>query len=102
MEVVYFNKKIEKELFSFRMPVLARVYRLINLLQIFGNRLIMPYSKQIGPNLFELRVRGQQEIRIFYGFVRRQAVIAHYCVKKSQKIPKKEYDLAHNRLRSLT
>ena len=101
MDVTFYNQKIEKELLSFKMPVSAKIYRIINLLRIYGNQLGMPYSKQIVRNLLELRVRGQQEIRIFYCFHQKQAVIIHYFIKNSQKTPKKELSLALKRVRNL-
>ena len=46
----------------------SKVTRYIDLLERFGYRLSMPYSKKIESNLFELRIRGKVEIRIFYTF----------------------------------
>lgn len=101
MDVAFYNRKIEKEFLSFEMPTSTKIYKIINLLKIFGNRLGMPYSKQLTRNLFELRIRGQQEIRIFYCFYQKQAVIIHFFIKKSQRTPKNEIDLATKRVRNL-
>lgn len=62
----------------------------------------MPYSKQILTNLFELRIRGQQETRIFYCFHQSRAVVVHIFIKKSQKTPKKEIETALARISVLT
>ena len=62
----------------------------INLLEEFGERLRMPHSKYIRSNLFELRVRGKQEIRIFYCFGKNGAYLLHGFIKKSQNTPNRE------------
>jgi len=62
----------------------------------------MPYSKQILRKLYELRIRGQQEVRIFYCFHQGQAVILHSFIKKTQKTPRKEIKIALNRIYVLT
>jgi hypothetical protein len=78
------------------------VLRSIDLLAEFGNTLGMPHSKHIKKNLFELRIRGRQEIRIFYTFSKSQAVLFYGYVKKSQKIPTKELSRAFLKLKQLT
>jgi phage-related protein len=75
---------------------------MIRLLEEHGHSLSMPYSKQITPTLYELRVRGRQEIRIFYCFHNQQAVIIHAFFKKSQKTPHKEIKTALSRISQLT
>lgn len=62
----------------------------------------MPYSKKLLSNLYELRVRGQQEVRIFYCFHQDQAIIVHAFIKKSQKTPTKEIETALKRIEQLT
>ncbi len=68
MNVIFFNPKIHNDLLSLQESSAAKAFKLIRLLRTFGNQLRMPYSKQILSNLFELRARGGQEIRIFYCF----------------------------------
>lgn len=97
MEVIFFNSKIEDNLYSLDKTPLDKCLRLIDLLKMFGNKLNMPYSKKISRNIYELRARGQQEIRIFYCFHQDRAVIVHHFIKKSQKTPKREVETALNR-----
>ena len=101
MNIVYFNSKVENNLYSLDKTPLDKCLRLIDLLMMFGNKLGMPYSKKIHTNLYELRVRGQQEIRIFYCFYQDKAVIVHYFIKKSQKTPGKEIKTALSRIAQL-
>lgn len=102
MEVIYFNTQIKDGLSSLGEPSHAKSSKQIKLLETFGHMLSMPYSKQISKNLFELRIRGQQEIRIFYCFHQNKAVILHYFVKKSQKTPQREIETALKRRLLLT
>ena len=102
MQVIFFSPKIEKFLNSLELPASSKSAKYIKLLETYGNNIGMPYSKQLFPNLYELRVRGQQEIRIFYCYHRNQAVILHAFMKKSQKTPHTEIETAQNRIRSLT
>lgn len=76
---------------------IAKVLRVIDLLELFGHQLGMPHSKKVDQGLFELRIRGQQEIRIFYIFKNNQTILIHGFVKKSQKTPQKELKVARQK-----
>ena len=102
MKVIFFNSKIKDSLYSLEKTSSSKSSKQIRLLETFGNKLGMPYSKQISRNLFELRVRGKQEIRIFYCFYQNQAIILHFFIKKSQKTPRKEIKIALSRKAVLT
>lgn len=61
----------------------------------------MPHAKKITDCLFELRVRGSQEVRIFYTFNKKSIIILYGFLKKSDKISRKEINIAINKLRLL-
>lgn len=102
MNVIFFNPKIETQLLSLEKPSISKSLKLIQLLKMFGDKLRMPYSKHILNNLYELRGRGSQEVRIFYCFHQNQAVIVHFFIKKSQKTPQKEIETALAKISVLT
>ena len=102
MNVIFFDPKLEEFLLSLDGDSSNKSYRQIKLLKTFGNRLRMPYSKQISNNLYELRVRGRQEVRLLYCFSKNRAVILHVFIKKSQKTPLKEIKTALGRITLLT
>ena len=102
MDVIFYNPKIEKELLALEKLSVSKLTRLTDLLERFGQKLGMPYSKQIHTNLYELRIRGKQEIRVFYCYYQKQACIVHYFIKKTQKTPRKEIETALKRVESLT
>ena len=62
----------------------------------YGNTLREPYSKSIGDGLFELRIKFASDItRIFYFFfVGDKIVLTNGFVKKTQKTPRSEIELA--------
>lgn len=80
---------------------IAKVMHWLDLLSTHGPRLRMPHAKKITSTLYELRIRGKQEIRILYVFDRTTIYLVHAFIKKSQKIPKKELQLAMQRISHL-
>lgn len=88
------SQKIEELIRSLEKPTIAKVLRTIDLLKDFGPQLGMPHSKKIEDGLFGLRIRGKQEIRIFYCFRKNSIILLHSFIKKTQKIPEKEIRIA--------
>jgi len=82
----------------------AKIYREINLLERFGNELHYPHVDTIKGDkykgLWELRIEFSSNIfRIFYFLPRnKNAILLHGIVKKSQKTPRKELDVALSRM----
>lgn len=68
MKTIFFNKKVDDFLFSLEKSTHTKVLQDIELLETYEYQLRMPYSKPISKNLFELRTRGKQEVRLFYCF----------------------------------
>ncbi|HYG84471.1 MAG TPA: type II toxin-antitoxin system RelE/ParE family toxin [Verrucomicrobiae bacterium] len=76
----------------------TKLGRQLDLLEEFGSDLGMPHVKSLGDGLLELRVRGKQEVRVFYAFVvGRKIILLHGFIKKTQETPKKELDIARRR-----
>ena len=62
-----------------------------------GFRITMPHSKKIVNDLFELRISGSVEVRVFYTFYCDKAYLLYAFIKKSKKIPLKEMRIALRR-----
>lgn len=77
----------------------AKIFHDLELLELHGNMLREPYSKHLEDGIFELRSKVSSNItRILYFFVIGQKIIlTNRFVKKSQKTPKKEINLAKKR-----
>ena len=97
MKITY-DDSIKKALSKLESSSVTKVMRTIDLLERFGKDLRMPHSKKISESLFELRVKGKQEIRVFYTFRKNYGVLLHLFIKKSQKTPLKELAVAKSRL----
>jgi len=92
---------VEKFIQNLDSHTIAKTFRTIDLLEKFRNQLGMPHSKKVTSNLFELRIRGKQEIRIFYCFYNNCICLIYGFIKKSQKTPKKELQNAENKYKLL-
>lgn len=77
-----------------------KILQVLGLLKEFGINLGMPHSKKvIGTPLWELRVLGSDNIRIFYvAQSGKTFLILHGFQKKKQKTDKKEIKIALDRL----
>ena len=74
----------------------AKVLRTVSLLGDSGPTLREPYSKPLENGIFELRAKQGSDItRVLYFFiVGKKAVLTNGFIKKSQKTPKVEKELA--------
>jgi phage-related protein len=100
--IVTVTKPVKEFIYSLDEATFAKILRNIELLEKFGRMLKMPHCKKINKELYELRVRGRQEIRIFYAFIQEKIFLLHGFIKKSDKIPLKDIELAMRRLAGLT
>lgn len=56
---------------------------------------------KIDKNLYELRIRAKESIRIFYAKTIEGYLLLHVFKKKTQKIPKKELKIAIDRMKGV-
>ena len=77
----------------------AKMYGLIGILKEKGNQLREPYSKHLDDGIFELRCKvGSNITRVLYFFYYKgQIVLTNGFVKKTQKTPPEEIELAKKR-----
>lgn len=102
MKIMFFNQKVEDFIVDLEKVILAKTLRTLNLLEKFGIKLGMPHSKKIDNNLFELRIRGKRELRIFYIFHKGKVIVLlHAFIKKTQRISQKQMNLARSRFKTL-
>ena len=103
-EVEYFEKQsgetpVEEFILAQGKKMRMKIYRILLLLEEFGNGLREPYSKLLDEGIFELRVKeGVNISRILYFFISgRKIILTNGFVKKTQKTPKREVILAKKR-----
>lgn len=92
------EKPVEEFTYSLDELTIPKINHHVRLLIRFGPWLGMPYSKKLTNSLYELRIRGKQEIRIIYSFKGRNIYLLHAFKKQTQKIPNKEIKIAQKRL----
>lgn len=101
MKIVFLDDELQKFLLKLDKSTVAKVLRTLDLLARFGNQLGMPHAKKVDRRLFELRIRGVQEVRIFYTFFNNDIVLLYGFVKKSQQISLKDLRAGRKKLASL-
>jgi len=101
--IEYYSKDVQKNILSLPSGLLARYLRLTDLMLEFGSNLGMPHTKFLEDGLIELRVKGKEGIaRIFYcTLIQNRIVMLHSFIKKSNKTPKKEIQIARERMKEV-
>lgn len=97
---VSINRSVETFITKLEKHTIAKTLRTIDLLERFGFELTFPHTKKIDKNLHELRIRSDQEVRIFYTFKNNAIVLLHGFVKKTQRTPSREIEQARQELKS--
>lgn len=77
----------------------VKVLRIFQNIKLYGLQSILPHVKKLkGTPLWEIRILGQDNIRVIYVVVAKDGVLAlHGFVKKSQKTPNHEISIAISR-----
>ena len=80
--------------------LVARFLRYAERMERYGPDLGMPHTRAMGEGLFELRLKVAEGIlRVFYcTLVGRRIVMLHQFIKKSEKTPRKELEIARTRM----
>lgn len=101
MEIKFIDTQLEDFIESLSDATGTRVMRMIDYLEQHGHQIRMPYTKKISKDLFELRIQGAEQVRIFFTYHRGKIVLLHAFIKKSQRIPLQEIRMAEQKFRSL-
>ena len=101
--LVYFHERVKLDIQSWPVDVLADYVRLVELLVEYGPNLRLPHSRAFGEGLFELRLKGKNNIgRAFYCFlIGQRIVVLHAFIKKTQTTPEMELKIARKRLKEV-
>jgi phage-related protein len=95
----YYSEQIEEDILNLPRTIAMKYAHISKLMVDYGSNLGMPYTKAISDGLFEIRLKGQEGIaRVFYcTSVNQKIVMLHSFIKKTDKIPKKELEIAKKR-----
>jgi len=77
----------------------AKIRRILATIMEYGLQPVIPHLRKLtGTPLWEIRILGQDNIRILYVLAHKDSILAlHGFVKKSQKTPEKEINTALGR-----
>ena len=97
------NSAVDKELDSLSADMRARFTRISQLIETVGlDNVGTQYVRRLAGPLWEMRIRGKDGIsRALYVTVReRRVVVVRVFVKKTQRTPRREIELAMRRART--
>jgi len=94
------EKPVEEFFESLNKKANLKIVRALELLEIFGLQGGYPHIKKLtGTHLWEYRILGSDNIRIFYVTITgKLLLVLHGFKKKKQKTPTKEIKIAEERL----
>lgn len=99
-----FYSGVETQILNMPPKIQARMIKLLELMEKHGANLGPPHTEALGDGLFELRAKAQEGIGrgLFCYLQGRHIYILHVFVKKSQKTPKSELNLARQRQKEVS
>lgn len=101
--ILYYNDKVQADILALPPSLLARYISLTERMVVAGSNLGEPHTKAFGDGLFELRLKSDVGIgRVFYcTMIGKRIVMLHSFVKKTQKTPNAELEIALSRLKEM-
>ncbi len=102
-KITFYSGKVEAEIHALPSGFVARFVRYAERMEIYGPDLGMPHTRPMGDGLFELRLKAAEGIaRVFFcTVVGRKIVVLNQFVKKSEKTPARELQIARNRMKEI-
>ena len=100
---VDFYGDVEERILDMPPKIQARIIKLLELMEKHGANLGSPHTESLGDGLFEIRAKAQEGIGrgLFCYLKGKHIYVLHVFVKKSQKTPKNEIELARKRQREV-
>jgi phage-related protein len=101
--ITYYSESIQEEILALPAGFLGRYLRYSDRMEVYGPDLGMPHTRAMGDGLFELRLKAAEGIaRLFYcTMVGKKIVILHQFIKKTNKTPRKELEIARRRMKEI-
>lgn len=77
----------------------SKVLRIFNYCKVYGISSILPHTKKLkGSPFWEIRILGRDNIRVIYVVPMEKIILVlHGFIKKKQKTPKKDLEIANSR-----
>ncbi len=102
-EIVYYSAAVQERIMELPDTLAARYVVLTRRMVALGPNLGEPHTKAFGNGLFELRLKGAEGIaRVFFcTLIGKRIVMLHSFVKKSERTPRREREIAETRLKEV-
>ena len=101
--IAYYSESVQEEILALPAGFLGRYLRYSDRMEIYGPDLGMPHTRSMSDGLFELRLKAAEGIgRVFYcTMVGKKIVMLHQFIKKTNKTPLKELEIARRRMKEI-
>lgn len=101
--ISYYSDVVQTEILDLPDTLAARYIVLARRMVVLGPNLGAPHTKAFGDGLFELRLKGAEGIaRVFFcTLVAKRIVMLHSFIKKSDKTPRREREIAEARMKEV-
>jgi phage-related protein len=101
--VTFHSPDVEADILAMPAGLVARFVRYAERMEVYGPDLGLPHTRAMGDGLFELRLKAAEGIaRVFYcTLVGRRILFLHEFVKKSDRTPTNELEIARRRLKEV-
>lgn len=98
--ITFYSERVKTSLLQWPNSLKAKLARIFELIKEQGGELGMPITKAMGDGLFEIRVKAREGIgRVFFAYIsRKEIILLHSFIKKTQETPAKELHIARQRL----
>ena len=102
-QIDYYSEVVLLEVDALPLTLRVRYASLTQRMLEFGPDLGEPHTKALGAGLLEMRLKGAEGIAcvLYCTMAGRRIVVLHSFIKKTDKIPAKDLNLARNRLKEL-
>lgn len=101
--IVYYSEAVQRQITELPDTLAARYVVLTRRMMALGPNLGEPHTKAFGAGLFELRLKAAEGIaRVFFcTLVGKRIVMLHSFIKKSERTPKREREIAETRMKEI-
>ena len=101
--ITYYSEAVQEQIIELPDTLAARYVVLTRRMVALGPNLGEPHTKAFGDGLFELRLKGAEGIaRVFFcTLVGRRIVMLHSFIKKSERTPLREREIAETRMKEI-
>jgi phage-related protein len=99
--VIFYSAAFQRELLQLPAGFVARFLRYAERMELYGPDLGMPHTHAMSGGLFRLKA-AEGIARVFYcALIGRRIVMLHQFIKKSEKTPRREIEIARKRMKEV-